>query len=175
MSVLDVRPGGRAMLAAPTALGAPKSRVRVLSEIAERYAELTDPLAGPADVRGDGDSVSVMPRTYTATVREFERLAVRLREEQRSLWWHLDGWWLSASTRTVYHCPRCGITHRPEHVHPSRRNSGKPVSVSCKRVLVWSRRSGARESLAREAIEVMASWWVLASEPMLPDEIRIAA
>lgn len=114
-----------------------------------------------------------MPRTYTATVREFERLVVRLRLERRDLWWHLDGWWLSAETRTMFHCPRCGMTHRPEHVHPGR-DSGRPSLFKCKRVVVFRRLPGARESVAREAIVVLASWWGLGHEPMLPQEIRIA-
>ena len=183
MSVEAVRPEVRGTLATPTAIGAPKigssrlleSRVRILIEIAERFRELVDPLSGPSGVRGDGGSGPGMPPTYTATVREFERLAVRLREERRDLWWHLDGWWLSAESRTVFHCPRCGMCHQPAHRHPSRRNAGKVVEVKCKRVIAWSRRPGARESLARKAVETMAGWWVLESEPMLPEEIRIAA
>ena len=166
------------------------SRVRVLTEIAERFSELVDPLNGPSGFHGDGESVGLMPHDRRCLIRasspprctcayrsvaEFGRLTVRLREEQRPLWWHLDGWWLSAVSRTVYHCPRCGVTHKPSHVHPSRRNSGKPVDVRCKRVVVWTRRPGARESFAKEAVETMAGWWMLGSEPMLPDEIRVAA
>jgi hypothetical protein len=194
------RPVVGGMVAAPTALGAPKSgRVRVLTEIAERYGELLDPASGPSGVRGDGGSLGLTrhesrcllleradvrrrldgwrrPECTCAyrSVVEFERLVVRLREERRPLWWHLDGWWLSASTRTVHHCPRCGITHQAEHRHPNRR-SGRMSTVKCKRVVAWSRRAGAQESSAREAIAVMADWWGLDSEPMLPDEIRVVA
>lgn len=180
-AVAFVHPGGAAMLAAPTGRAMPMtdrlivSRVRVLQVIAERYAELVDPMGGPSGLRGDGDAVGMMPRTYTPSVREFERLVCRLRVDDRALWWHLDGWWLAAEPRTVWLCPRCGVTHKPSHVHPSRRNSGKPVEVKCKRVVIWSRRAGARESTARQGLEWVAGEWRLGSEPMLPDEIRAVA
>lgn len=197
------RPEGGATLAAPTSTGAPKSRldgrVRIFIEIAERYGELADPQSGPSGLRGDGVSLGLTrheprcllleradvkrvvekaPRPHCTcayrTVAEFQRLVSRLRVEQRPLWWHLDGWWLSAESRTVWHCPRCGVCHQPEHKHPNRR-SGRLSTVKCKRVLVWTRGQGARESVAKEAVGVMAGWWALESEPMLPDEIRVAA
>jgi hypothetical protein len=151
----------------------PSRRVVVLEQIAERYGELTDPLADGA-LPGDGLMAGVlrMPRTYTATVREFERLVVLLRAEDRVLWGHLDGWWLSAVTRTVFHCPRCGICHQSEHRHENRR-SGRMSTVKCKRVVQWRRRQGAREGEARRAIEWVAAAWSLGSEPMLPDELRV--
>lgn len=152
--------------------GVSRSRVAVLTEIAERYGELVEPLNGPDRVRGDGGSVVRMPRTYTATVREFERLVVRLRVERRDLWWHLDGWWLSATTRTIWVCPRCGPCHQAEHVHRKRKDPGLLV-VKCKRAVQWSRLPGARESLAKQAVVVLAEWWALDHEPMRPEEIRI--
>lgn len=162
-----------------TALGAPKfglsRRVVVLSEIAERYAELVDPLCGPSGVAGDGGSVMLMPATYTATVKRFEELVRRLRDEDRELWRHLDGWWLSASSRTVWHCPRCGLCHQPEHVHRKRNGHGL-LTVKCKRVRVWNRLPGAREGEARRAIVRLAEWWPdSVGEPMIPEELRVAA
>jgi hypothetical protein len=189
---------GRGRLMAPTGSGAPASeldrllerRSKILATIAERYRELLDPLGGPAGVRGDGGSVSLMAHEPRCLIRvasparcscayrsvaEFGRLVARLRLEERSLWWHLDGWWLSAETRTINLCPRCGPTHASEHRHPSRKRSGKSVTVKCKRVVVWSRRSGARESSARAALLVMAGWWALESEPELPEDVRKVA
>lgn len=147
-------------------------RGHVLTEIAARYSELIEPLNGPDGVRGDGASPIRMPRTYTPTVKEFERLVVRLRDENRPLWWHLNGWHLSATSRTMHHCPRCGITHQPEHVHAKKNGPGL-MTVKCKRVVVYSRRAGARESLAKQAIQQLADWWGLDHEPMLPVELRI--
>lgn len=162
----------RASLATGQSVRTTQSRVAILTQIAERYSELVSPLNGPNRLRGDGDSVIRMPRTYTPTVREFERLASRLRSEKRGLWWHLDGWWLSAETKTMFNCPRCGLTHRPEHLHPNRR-SGRATTVKCKRVVVCQRRPGAREQLAKTAIGQLATWWDLPHEPFLPQELRI--
>lgn len=195
VAVARVHPlvGGRVVSA--TGLTAPRdrliaSRVRVLVEIAERYGELTDPLASGSGVRGTGELAGLSrhePRCLIQksserrctcayrSVAEFGRLVGRLREEERRLWWHLDGWWLSADSRTVWLCPRCGVCHQPEHRHQSRRNAGKVVAVKCKRVLAWRRGVGARESLAKAAVEWMAREWGLESEPMLPDEFRAVA
>lgn len=163
-------------------------RVVVLRLIAERYSELVDPQNGPSGIRGDGGALSLLqhergcrirssrpPRCSCAlrSVVEFERLARRLRAEERGLWRHLDGWWLSASTRTMWHCPRCGLTHQREHVHGKRKGSGL-IAIKCKRVIVWSRLPGARESGADRALEWMAVRWGLGHEPQLSEEIRIA-
>jgi hypothetical protein len=158
--------------------GAPKisltGRERILEQIAERYWELVDPLNGPGGVRGDGDSPVQMPRTYTHTVREFERLAKQLHRERFDLWKHLDGWWLSATTRTINLCPTCGPCHQDEHIHHGRKDR-KLRSVKCRRVMVWNRKPGAQASGAGLAIRWMAEHWALKSEPFLPDELRIAA
>lgn len=176
-SAAPARPEDAARLATATGLTAPsgavpRSRVAILTEIAERYSELVEPLNGPQGIRGDGSSPIQMPRTYTTTVREFERLVLSLRAEDRRLWAHLDGWWLSASTRTIWLCPRCGPCHQAEHVHTKRHGHGLLI-VKCKRAVQWSRLPGAHESEAKRAIIVIAGWWNLRSEPMLPDEIRI--
>ena len=146
---------------------ASSGRVFVLTEIASRYAELVDPLNGPDGIRGDGGSPVRMPRTYTATVKEFERLTVQLRDTERPLWWHLNGWHLEATSRTMWHCPKCGMTHQPEHIHAKKNGPGL-MSVKCKRVVVYTRKSGARESEAVRAIRKLADWWGLGHEPMLP-------
>lgn len=217
VAMADVRPTGRARVSGPTGIPAlsdrlVESRVRVLEDFAERFAEFVDPQSGPSGVRGDGGGVGLSrhePRCLLLerppevrrdlararlphctcdyrSVTEFGRLVSRLRSEERLLWWHLDGWWLSAEKRTVWHCPRCGICHQPSHDHQSRKNAGKVVQVRCKRVIVWSRRVGAvdpethkprmpRESLAKQALEWIAQEWALDSEPMLPHELRVVA
>lgn len=154
------------------------ARVRILTEIAERYREFTEPLNGSSGIRGTGDLTPRMPATYTATVRQFERVAALLRDSpdlaERELWWHLNGWWLGADTRTAWHCPRCGICHQAEHRHPNRR-SGVLSTVQCKRVVAWRRLPGARESEAKRAIEMMARAWPdEMAEPMLPP-VELAA
>lgn len=177
VAMADVRPTGRARVSGPTATGAPKSRldgrVRVLVEIAERFQELVDPLSGSAGLRGDGESVGLMPRTYTPSVREFERLVLRLREERHSKWWHLNEFWLQAESRTVWWCSKCKRqTHQEVHDHGT---PDRVLNVSGRRQVVWSRHRNADRAKALVAIEWMAVEWSLGSEPMLPDEIRVAA
>lgn len=181
-----------AMLGGVTGLAAPSSRrlsprAAVLWEIAERFDSLMDPSNGGSGVRGDGSWMPALrhepgcvfrssspPRCSCSlrSVVEFSRLVSRLRVEERELWRHLDGWWLSATTRTVWHCPRCGICHQKEHVHSKRKGSGLLV-VKCKRVVAWSRLPGAQKSRALDAVEVLASWWGLEHEPMLPRDLRL--
>lgn len=164
-------------------------RAAKLRDIAEWFSDLVDPLNGPSGVRGDGGSLPRLqhepgcrihgsrPPACSCSLRsvlEFERLVDRLRVDDRELWWHLDGWFLSASSRTMWHCPRCGMTHQREHVHAKRRGSGL-IRVRCKRVLVWSRVPGAQRSRAEAGLEVLAGWWGLGHEPMLPRDLRLIA
>jgi hypothetical protein len=82
------------------------SRARVLWEIAERYHELVDPLNSGEGIRGTGELVPLMPRTYTATVKEFERLFAVMRNQARqqafrgeslgTLRWHILEYHLKA-------------------------------------------------------------------------------
>lgn len=165
----------------------PPRRVPILIEIAERYRELVEPLNGPSGVRGDGDAPMIgrhdrrcqVARTLRCTcsyrsVHEFERLAVRLRDERHHLWWHLNAYWLEAESRTINWCPRCHReTHDFEHVHA--RKDGTRFTVQTRRRVIWQRHRNADRDKARKAVEQLAGWWALESEPMLPDEYRVAA
>lgn len=160
------------------------TRVQVLTVIAERYHELVHPSFTPNGF-GDGTGVNLMPRTYTATVREFERLYTTLRADGKkpvserttrdSEWWWrcLRDFYLRAEPRTVFECPRCRRqTHAPEHVHTD--GFGKDSTYQGRRIIVIHRpvqdsnRVGAG---ALKAVEWMAEHWSLASEPMLPTEL----
>ena len=150
------------------------NRVTVLTIIAERYRELVDPLTSSTGIRGTGDRNSLMPSTYTPTVREFERLVGKLRTGEPSLYWHLNEYHLKASTRTLWECPRCHVTsHHQRHVHAGK--SGKPLEVEGRRTVVVDRHPGSSAIRAAQAVRWIAEGWGLSSEPMLPDELRVAA
>lgn len=154
------------------------SRERVLWEIAERYEELVDPMCGPAAIRGDGESVGLMPGTYTPTVREFERLLGVMRNQAKQkafrghslgkLRWHLVEWHIKA-VRTV----KYEKVVEKKHGKKVRLLFDADGSQTTRPVIRFTRDRDAREPLARAAIAWMSENWGLMSEPMLPDEIRI--
>jgi len=115
-----------------------------------------------------------MPRTYTPTVREVERLVKALREERHSVWWHVNEWYLRAETQLLFHCPRCkSNTHQPSHVH--RGKSGKDLRVDGRRIVIHRRHKNANVDKASKGIAWMAEHWSLSHEPMIPQELQIAA
>lgn len=155
------------------------SREIVLWEIAERYTDLVEPLNGPTLVAGDGESLAVMPGTYTPTVREFERLMAVMRNQAKQkafrgtslgkLRWHILEWHLKAE-RVVRH--QTVTAKRHGKVVPLRSGDGTTVQ----RLVVGYRRDPqAREQKARDGIAWMAENWALKHEPMLPEQIRVAA
>jgi len=148
-------------------------RADVIAQILDRWCELTE-RAGSSGVKGDDGTVALMPKTYTPSVREVERLMVRLREERHSVWWHVNERFLKAHTRTLFRCPKCkGETHAAQHRH--RDKHGKHSNYEGARVLrtTWSPRVDARKVDA--GLQWMAGEWSLAHEPMLPSELLVAA
>lgn len=148
-------------------------RVRILTTIAERYHELIEP-AGREGVRGSGGAIPLPPSTYTPSVREFERLLGLLRNERHSVWWHVRAYYVDAEHRLTWFCPKCrGLSHKPEHTHDDA--AGRPYVVAGKQHVRVSRHRNANEKKAAKGIVWMAGRWALGSEPMLPDELRVAA
>ena len=134
-------------------------RASVIEQILERLAELTEPVAGNGS-RGDGTSVPLPPKTYTADVREVERLMTRLRDEDRSLWWHVSEKYLR-STATIK-----TSTER-------KRVKGKGYITAHLRKVVPHFSPKVDEKLVEAGLEKMASWWSLGHEPMMPKEVVV--
>lgn len=163
----------------------PSYRVRVLTEIAARYHELVDPLS-KAGIPGDGDTAGLlqMPRTYTDTVREFERLCRLMRDDRtspliilasgekvsvRQLKWHLTEYHLNAQT-VIRHRPVEKL--RGRHRVRLMNHDGTPAT---KPEIATMRNPQARADLANAAIRWMCDRWGLKTEPMLPGELQAAA
>lgn len=156
------------------ALGAQSTyRERVLWEIAERYHDYVDTLNGPTGVPGDGSGTDGMPKTYTATVREFERLLCLMRNQAKqqsfnghslgTLRWHIVEYHLKAQ-RVVRQQPI--LARKNGKMVALRTIDGKPAT---RPVLAYIRDPQVREQKARDGIAWMAQHWGLATEPMLPD------
>lgn len=146
-------------------------RQDVIVQLLERHAELSDPVRAG---NGDGQNgMLLMPKTYTASVKELERLLVQLRDEHHSLWWHVNERYLRAVQTSVYRCPRCGgLTHAAAHRHRDRR--GKLATYPGVRTLrlSWSPRVSAVK--VDRGVAWLANNWGLRSEPMLPRELMVA-
>lgn len=69
----------------------PHTDVRAtLVELLRHWHEARDPLNGPASVRGDGDSVSLMPATWTEDYRRLEQVLASMRQgAHKREWKHL--------------------------------------------------------------------------------------
>lgn len=153
----------------------------VLWRIAELYTELVDPLNGPATVRGDGESLALMPSTWTPTVREYERLVKLMRDDRseplvklpdgskvsvRSLWWHLEHWHHRA-VRVIRHVPVQSVGKKGRKLRVLN-SDGSPATQP---VIAYLRDPKAELVRAERAIQFVASRWSLPVEPMLPQAV----
>lgn len=149
-------------------------RVQVLREIAEKYVELTDP-AGQSGELGSGDRVPLMPRTYTATVKEFERLLAVMRNQAKQqaysgfplgkLRWHLIEFYV-APMKVRRNDPVTVVSHGKRR--QLRNGDG---TLRTRPVIVTRRHRDARKDRADLALDWMAANWGLVTEPMLPSEL----
>jgi len=136
-------------------------REEVIVQLLERFQELVEP-AGGNGIPGSGDYLPLMPATYTPSVRELERLLIRMRDERRSQWWHVTERYL-----------RCQHVNRDVPVKRKGKN-GKTVTV-VERQLVVTFHPGVRAEKVRRGISWLAEEWRLGHEPMIPQELMVAA
>lgn len=137
-------------------------RHEVIEQLLSRYAELTDPQQSRSGL-GDGDHVPLMPATYTASVRELERLLLVMRQDRtrplvtlkdgrkasvRSLWWHVSERYLR-STVVLKDTP---VKRKAKH--------GKTLTVLERRAVVQYDPKVSSVHVDR-AIEWLASEWTL--------------
>jgi hypothetical protein len=172
----------RAAAKVPNATGqtALSNRARVLWEIAEEHDELVCPLNGGEGVRGTGESVPMMPPTYSATVREFERLMGVMRNQARqqafrgcavgTLRWHVLEYLLKPERVVRAETVKVRKGRRlVELRHPD-------GSLVMRPVVGYARRDpGARKDRAADGIEWIAEHWSLSFEPQKwvdPEERR---
>src|SRR4051812_41632757 len=156
-------------------------REEVITTLLERLPELVDPMQSG---NGLGDTgLRLMPPTYTASVREIERLLRLMRDDRasplvrlldkngaptgekasvRSLWWHLTERYVRCrqSTKDV------PVRRKAKH--------GKTLLVIERRV-VTSHNSRVDQAKVRAGVTWLAGRWGLAQEPMLPNELLVAA
>lgn len=172
--------------------GAPSHRTKVLERLLEHYAELVDPMQ-MRDQPGEGTGLILMPATYTASVRELERLICSLREDRhgpirkwtalnerdqpeafaaspRRLWWHLNAWYIAVEHKTYTPPLRVQKGAKRKLVKLQVDQHGQALPQV--RVL---RSPEARYPIALKAVEWLSENWGLQSEPMLPQELVNAA
>lgn len=137
-------------------------REEIVTQLLERYVELVDPMQSG---NGSGDTgLRLMPATYTASVRELERLMQRMRQERRSQWWHVSERYIRAE-----HVLRdVKVKRRTKH--------GKTVTV-VERQVVTSYHPGVRLEKVRRGVAWLADEWDARriGEPMLPRDVQVAA
>lgn len=148
-------------------------RIEVIRTILERYDELTDPMQAG---NGSGDTgLRLMPATYTASVREVERLLVQARDDRshplvtletgakasiRSLWWHLNARYI-ASHDVI----------KPRNV-TRRAKNGKKLTVA-ERQVVPQYDPRVRLELVDAGVAWLARSWARQFEPMLPAAVLL--
>lgn len=146
----------------------------MIEVLLERWDDLAVPGNGPGGVRGDGQSVGLMPHERGClvlrssppvctcsrrAVEMLERLIPRLREVDRELWWHLNERFF-----------RCSRVRRLVWVQRRGRN-GKVLRVQEHQIVtIW--RSDVDAELLGAALDWLAESW-LGPEPMLPQDLRL--
>lgn len=164
------------------------SRERVIVELLVRLPELVDPMQSRSGL-GDGVALPLMPATYTASVREVERLLRVMRDDRssplirdaagvkviadgqpvsvRRLWWHVRGFYVDVDRSPV--APqrvKVAKSKRRQLVRLATDSTGRPLP-SRREV----RQPGARRDLAELGVAWIASHWSLKHEPFLPAEV----
>jgi hypothetical protein len=134
-------------------------RATIINEILSRYAELTE-RGGLNGSSSDGGLTIQMPPTYTADVKEVERLMGVLREKDRRLWWHLSEKYLRSSETIKTSTER-------------RKVKGKGYITVHLRKVVPHHSPRLDEKLVEDGLEKMASWWSLQHEPFLPRQVVV--
>lgn len=173
----------RATLNAVARTGAPSHRQRVLELLLEHYHDLTDPMQ-MRNEPGEGGGLLLMPATYTASVRELERLLRRMRDDRthplltlptgekvsvRACWWHLNEWYLKA-TQTLTTPNTTPKRSKGKQLKRAQVDEhGQPLKHT--RVL---RNAEARHQTALRGVQWLADNWSLTHEPMLPQELIAA-
>lgn len=184
------------------------SRVRVLTTIASEYHDLAAAQNAPSGVRGSSERLPLTPHERHClmltklghgarctcayrTVREFERLMARMRDDRsaelvqvaggkhsvRALRWHVNAWHIDAK-RLVRHYPKARVKGQKLAVASGqeilRDRTGAWIPSRVDQHVV--RAQGARADLALAGLEWIAARWPEgAGEPMLPAELRQAA
>jgi hypothetical protein len=131
------------------------TRVEVITTLLDRYHELVEPLSGNG-AKGDGDSVPLPPTTYTPTIKELERLLGRLREVDRSRWWHVSERYLRSVTRIR------------RNVRVERIVKGKGRVVEFFDISEDRYDPRVDDKFVEAGIKWIAQHWGLDTEPMLP-------
>ena len=147
-------------------------RVAVLTTLLELYNDLADPCqSGNGGTQGS-DGLTLMPATYTDSVRELERLLKLMREDRglsliqtsqgkvsvRKLHWHVSEWFIRCTTANRW------VTE------PARTRSGKKTTRRV-RAIVTVRNPAVDERLVDAGVRWLAENWGLDSEPMLPTAV----
>lgn len=148
-----------------------------------QHDKITSTLGGGIGVPGDGGSLMFMPREYTLTVREVERLLRVLRDSyhaplehtsagkvsRRRLWWHANEYYIRALP----------VMRRPAKIPRSKGKALKAALLDedgrALPIRVMQRHPEASKVLAQCAVEWIAEHWALTHEPMLPQELLAAA
>lgn len=157
---------------------APKSRATVIRTLLAHHAELVEPglLIGYGS---EGDGYPRMPATYTATVRELERMLRTMRDDRthplldhglervslRACWWHINEYHLRAHSILIVPAKQPRSKKRELRRLPAD-ETGRPLPI--KRII---RNPAAREDIAELGITWIAGHWALAHEPMVPQEL----
>lgn len=168
-------------------------REQIIAQLLERWTELNDPIRSGNG--GNDNGLRLMPHDATCLLNrkadsatwtparcscsrraivEIERLLGSLRDERHHIWWHVNERYLRATQTTAYKCPKCrGVSHAATHKHRDKR--GKLSTYPGTRILriTWNERVNPKK--VDTGINWLADRWTLATEPMLPDELRIAA
>lgn len=145
-----------------------RRRGQVITTILERYDELTDPLTSRDSIASSGSRVPRMPATYTASIREVERLYVQLRSADSRTHWHLAEWYIRPVVKLA-HVPK--LTRRHGKLVQVLNADRSPVFTTS---VVVRRVPGVRRDLAEQGVSWMASSWRLPHEPFLPSELMVA-
>jgi hypothetical protein len=144
-------------------------REKIIVELLERYDDLVTTLNGPRGTRGERDSDCLMPTTYNSSVRELERLMVQMREQERTLWWHVNERYIRCRTVVRYE-----LRPKLDKHNRVKRTKGKVVREKVP-ALVTVYDARVEPPLVVEGVRWLAANWALPHDPELPRAADLTA
>lgn len=147
------------------------TKQQIICSMLARFNEARETLNGPGDIRGDGNSVTLMPSTWNDSYRELERCLLNLRNTHKPLYAHIQERYLAQQPFNEI-VRKVEVNHRGNLVLPANTVVlcviDRRKNIATARLRRWH--PWVRREKINEAVDILASEF--RGEPFLAPELR---